>query len=99
MTTHPLLTRIEGATGPRRPISFTLDGRSCTALEGDTVLGAVLLQQAQVRLHEVSGRPHAGFCAMGACQDCWMDTETGERLRACTTPLAEGLRLLSRRVP
>jgi len=90
-----LLSRI--ALGPRRTIAFTLDGRACSGLEGDTVLGAVLAQQARVREHEVSGRPHAGFCAMGACQDCWMDTEGGERLRACTTPLDEGMRLVSQR--
>jgi hypothetical protein len=32
---------------------------------------------------------------MGACQDCWMQTETGERLRACTTFLVAGMRLCS----
>ena len=28
---------------------------------------------------------------MGACQDCWVQLESGERLRACTTPLVPGM--------
>ena len=93
--TRPLLTRL--APDTRRAVPFTLDGRACTGREGDNVLTAVLATTTQLREHETSGRPHAGFCAMGACQDCWMDTATGERLRACTTPLATGMQLLTRR--
>lgn len=92
---RPLLVR--QPTAQRTALAFTLDGRACTGFEGDTVLTAVLATAAQVREHEASGRPHAGFCAMGACQDCWMDTAGGERLRACTTPLAAGMELLTRR--
>ncbi len=95
MTGAPLLVRLPGNT--RRAVPFTLDGQPCTGLEGDTVLTAVLTAAARLRMHEASGLPHAGFCAMGACQDCWMDTAGGERLRACTTQLAPGMRLLTQR--
>ena len=30
---------------------------------------------------------------MGACQDCWVQTDSGERLRACSTFIAPGLAL------
>jgi hypothetical protein len=43
--------------------------------------------------------PRAGFCAMGACQDCWMRTDDGRRLRACTTPLARGMALRTAHAP
>jgi predicted molibdopterin-dependent oxidoreductase YjgC len=33
---------------------------------------------------------------MGACQDCWIWTTEGQRLRACSTPVAEGLAVLTR---
>jgi predicted molibdopterin-dependent oxidoreductase YjgC len=78
---------------------FTLDGQPCAGFEGDTVLTAVLAVSSCVREHDASARPHAGFCAMGACQDCWMDTVDGDRLRACTTPLAAGMQLITRRAP
>lgn len=94
MINRPLLVRLR--TEARTPLAFTLDGEPCTGFEGDTVLTAVLAATSCVRQHEASGNPHAGFCAMAACQDCWMDTAGGERLRACTTPLAAGMQLVTR---
>ena len=79
----------------RKPIGFVLDGKAATALAGDTVLTAVLTQAAQLRCSEFSGEPRAGFCMMGACQDCWITTESGQRLRACATFLEEGMRLVT----
>ena len=87
----PLLKRL-AETG-RKPVSFVLDGKAVTALAGDTVLTAVLTQSAQLRRSEFSGQPRAGFCMMGACQDCWISTESGERLRACGTFIRDGMQL------
>lgn len=92
-TAQPLLRR--AAETQRAPVSFTLDGRPVQALEGDTVLTAVLTQGAQLRRNEFSGEPRAGFCLMGACQDCWIATADGARLRACSTFIAPGMALLS----
>lgn len=83
----------------RARVDFFLDGRPVQGLAGDTVLTAVLTQGARLRTSEFSGEPRAGFCLMGACQDCWIATESGERLRACATPLREGLRLLTGAAP
>lgn len=80
----------------RAPLTFFLDGREVTALAGDTVLTAVLMQQQRVRDSEFSGEPRAGFCLIGACQDCWVRTEDGARIRACSTPLAAGMRIVTR---
>ncbi len=80
----------------RERVAFTLDGQPLEALVGDTVLTAVLTQGARLRDTEFSGSGRAGFCLMGACQDCWMCTESGQRLRACSTFITAGLRLLSR---
>jgi NADH dehydrogenase/NADH:ubiquinone oxidoreductase subunit G len=35
----------------------------------------------------------AGFCLMGACQDCWIWDDDGRRLRACTTYAEQGMRI------
>ena len=90
----PLFTRVAGA--PRQALAFELDGRPCSGFDGDTVLTAVLALGATLRQADASGEPRAGFCNMGACQDCWMDSADGQRLRACTTPLQAGMRLLTR---
>ena len=92
---QPLLHRV-AETG-RAAVRFTLDGEPASALAGDTVLTAVLTQAAQLRRNEFSGAPRAGFCMMGACQDCWIATEQGERLRACSTFIAPGMALVTGR--
>jgi predicted molibdopterin-dependent oxidoreductase YjgC len=81
---------------PRVEVEFVLDGRPCVAQRGDTVLTAILTQVAQLRVSEAGGAPRAGFCLMGACQDCWVLTDDGQRLRACTTLVDDGMRLRSR---
>ena len=88
---QPLLHRLAEKT--RDPVAFTIDGAPAQALVGDTVLTAVLTQCGQLRRNEFSDAPRAGFCLMGACQDCWIATETGERLRACATFIAPGMAL------
>ena len=91
MSTLAILHRIDGV--PRDAIAFELDGRPCHALEGDTVLTAILTQATRLREADFSGAPRAGFCLMGACQDCWVQLADGERLRACTTFVEPGMRV------
>jgi hypothetical protein len=88
-----LLTRL--AERNRAAVDFVLDGKPARGLAGDTVLTAVLTHAGRLRATEFSGAPRAGFCMMGACQDCWMQLEDGTRLRACSTFIAPGMRLLS----
>ncbi|KQX38388.1 (2Fe-2S)-binding protein [Variovorax sp. Root434] len=94
MTAHALLHRMAEKSG-REAVPFTLDGVPASALAGDTVLTAVLTQSDQLRRNEFSGLPRAGFCMMGACQDCWIATDEGERLRACSTFIAPGMALVT----
>jgi len=80
----------------REPVSLSIDGRSVQALAGDTLLVALLTHGLRVRDSEFGDGPRAGFCLMGACQDCWVWSESGERLRACSTPVRAGLAVLTR---
>lgn len=79
----------------RRLIQFSVDGVSLSALEGDTVLTAVLSNGKKLRKLEFSEEPRAGFCLMGACQDCWVWLAEGRRIRACTTFVSEGLNVVT----
>jgi len=87
----PLLKRV--AETDRPALTFMLDGAPVTALAGDTLLTAVLTHGDRLRRSEFSGAPRAGFCMMGACQDCWMQLEDGTRVRACSTFVREGMRV------
>ena len=75
----------------RRPITLTVDGQPIQALEGDTLLVAILGALGHLRTSEFGDGRRAGFCLMGACQDCWVWTVAGERLRACSTVLTSGM--------
>jgi hypothetical protein len=79
----------------RAKVRFLLDGEMRAALAGDTVLTAMLASGPALRRSEFGDEPRAGFCLMGACQDCWVWQEEGPRIRACTTSVADGMRLLT----
>ena len=83
----------------RERISFMLDGQVLQALQGDTIMTAILTQQSLLRHSEFGATARAGFCLMGACQDCWVDSESGQRYRACSTLLVPGMRLLTQAEP
>ena len=89
----PLLHRI--ARQGDLPIHFTLNGNPCEGRRGDTLLTAILLIDDKLRLSDFTHEPRGGFCQMAACQDCWVRLESGERVRACSTPLADGMRVLT----
>jgi len=79
----------------RPEITIHVDGIPVTALAGDTVLTALLLMSTRLRDFEFGPGGRAGFCLMGACQDCWVRQEKGDAIRSCTSYVAEGMRLLT----
>ena len=79
-----------GATD-RSSVRISIDDKSHDALSGDTVLTALLTAGRHLRLSEFGDGRRAGFCLMGACQDCWVTLADGRRVRACTTPVSEGM--------
>ncbi|MBS0419905.1 MAG: (2Fe-2S)-binding protein [Proteobacteria bacterium] len=78
----------------RQTVHFFVNGRPAQALAGDTVLTALLMNGARVRASEFGDGPRAGFCNMGACQDCWISLESGVRFRACSEPIRPDLRIV-----
>jgi NADH dehydrogenase/NADH:ubiquinone oxidoreductase subunit G len=76
----------------RRRIRLTLDDDPVEAQQGDTLLTALLAGGAgHLRDSEFGDGPRAGFCLMGACQDCWVQVEGLGRLRACATLAQDGM--------
>jgi predicted molibdopterin-dependent oxidoreductase YjgC len=77
----------------RRTVRFFVDGVETEALEGDTLLVAILAAGKQLRHSEFGDGNRAGFCLMGSCQDCWVSTESGERIKSCATNVEPGMRV------
>ena len=84
------------AEAERQQVTLRIDGVPVQALLGDTLMVALLTAGGRLRESEFGDGHRAGFCLMGACQDCWVWTAVGERLRACTTPLQEGMDISTR---
>ena len=86
--------RLQRVAETDRPaVTFVLDGAPAAAFAGDTLLTAVLTLGGHLRASEFGDGPRAGFCLMGACQDCWVTIEGGGRVRACTTAIEECIRV------
>ena len=80
----------------RPSVPFTLDGQAVSGLAGDTLLTAVLTCADHVRGSDFSAQARAGFCLMGACQDCWVTLgglDAGRKVRACSTLLQAGMQV------
>jgi predicted molibdopterin-dependent oxidoreductase YjgC len=77
-------------------VRILVDGEEVTAYADESVLVAVLAARNALRQHEFSDEMRAGFCLMGACQDCWVWLADGSRVRACTTAIADGMHVLTR---
>ena len=80
----------------RAPVRIVIDGHPVEALAGDTLMVALLNNVRHLRESEFGDGKRAGFCLMGACQDCWVWTAQNTRLRACTTVVAEGMNIVTR---
>jgi D-hydroxyproline dehydrogenase subunit gamma len=91
---EPRLQRVKDQD--RRLIEVVIDGWALSAMEGDTVLVAILAQRSHLREDARGEADGAGFCLMGACQDCWVWLEDGKRIRACTTYVEPGLSIRTR---
>ena len=76
-------------------VRIVVDGEPVDALAGDTLMVALLSNVRSLRESEFGDGRRAGFCLMGACQDCWVWTADGRRLRACTTVVADGMNLVT----
>ncbi len=92
------MTRLSEQPGERidrsRPVTFTFDGRSFTALEGDTI-GSALYAAGQ-RTFSRSFKYHRRrglMCCAGNCANCMVAVDGAPGIRACTEPVREGARV------
>ena len=75
-------------------VMITVDGHSLQAERGRP-LGAVLHQAIgpALRRDGRSGAARGLFCGMGVCFDCLVTVNGRQGVRACVTPVVEGMRI------
>lgn len=85
---HPVLLKFERG----RKVTFAFEGKRLEAFEGETIAAALVASGVKVlgwsqKLH----RPRGFFCAIGKCSSCLMRVDGVPNVRACTTPVKDGL--------
>ncbi|MBY3258802.1 (2Fe-2S)-binding protein [Rhizobium laguerreae] len=80
----------------RSAVTIYFNGLETPACVGESVIAAVLRSHGYLGFSEFDGAPRAGFCLMGACQDCSLWLQNGRRIRACMTTVEPGMTVASR---
>lgn len=77
-----------------RDIGFTLDGAAMTAVEGQSIAGALIGHGVlSWRRTRIDDRPRGVFCGIGACFDCLLIVNGEPNVRACLAQVREGDRV------
>ena len=74
-------------------VSFTLDGQSIHAIEGESLLAALMAECGwTLRYTERENTPRGMFCGMGVCMDCLIHLEGKGLISACMESVHEGMK-------
>ena len=83
--------RIESGTQRGQTITITLDGAPLQAYLGETIAGALLANGQRAWRRTEGGEPRGLFCGMGICFDCLVTVDGVSNVRACITPVVDGM--------
>lgn len=102
MTHQPSTSNAHGAkrigTAPQTVATFTFDGHPVQAVDGDTIASAVLASGTRVlRVMEDPRDQRGGWCMVGRCSDCLVVVDGTPNVRACVTPVRDGMVVVTQR--
>ncbi len=80
-----------GPTEARQPLTIIVDGEPVKAFAGESVAAVLLAQGLRTFRHTEKGAPRGLFCGMGVCFDCLVTVDGVDNVRACMTPVVEGM--------
>jgi D-hydroxyproline dehydrogenase subunit alpha len=92
----PLRLQTKGFEAAGKPITVIYNGEPITALTGETIAAALTAAGQPVMGRYPNGDPRGLGCGMGACQTCLVTIGNARGVRACLTPVADGMVISSR---
>jgi len=73
-------------------VTITFDGRAISAVTGEPLIAALLAAGVRVLRHMPrTGEARGGYCLVGRCSDCMVVVSGTPNVRACVTPVADGM--------
>ncbi|HON86756.1 MAG: (2Fe-2S)-binding protein [Firmicutes bacterium] len=85
---HPVLEDMQGA----KWVEITVDGRKIVARQGESIAAALMAEGIRtMRYTPVRSEPRGVFCGIGQCSDCMVTVNGVPNVRACITPVEEGM--------
>lgn len=72
-------------------IEFTFEGKTITAIEGQTVAAALIAAGERVLRIDEFGNPKGVVCAIGYCWECRCSIDGVADTRACMTDARPGM--------
>jgi predicted molibdopterin-dependent oxidoreductase YjgC len=82
-----------GSLPARQPLTITVDGELVQAFAGESVATVLLALGKRTFRHTEHSTPRGLFCGMGVCFDCLVTVDGVDNVRACMTPVAEGMEI------
>jgi predicted molibdopterin-dependent oxidoreductase YjgC len=83
--------RIEADTQRGPAITITVDGMPLQTFLGETIAGALLAGGRRAWRRTPQGEPRGFFCGIGICFDCTVTVDGIPYVRACLTPVSDGM--------
>lgn len=89
---HPIL----GPQPDAELLTFTWNGTDVVARSGEPIAAALLAHGVRVlRRSERAGTSRGVYCNIGHCFECRVEVDGARDVRACLTPVREGMRVTS----
>jgi predicted molibdopterin-dependent oxidoreductase YjgC len=90
------MSRIEHDVRRPAPVTIEVDGEALAAYPGESLAAALLAAGRRAFRTTAGGEPRGPFCNMGVCFDCLVEVDGEANVRACMTPVREGMRVGTR---
>jgi predicted molibdopterin-dependent oxidoreductase YjgC len=85
------------ATAPRADVELKIDGVLTRGQEGQTVAALLMSLGIQAWRLTSSDEPRGAFCGIGVCYDCVVVIDDRPGIKACLTPVRDGMRIVTQR--
>ena len=83
--------RINADTQRGPAVTITVDGIPIQTFQGETIAGALLANGQRAWRRTAQGEPRGLFCGIGICFDCTVTVDGVPFVRACLTPVTDGM--------